>query len=324
MQKDKINEIIRYIFNNNVNDSVKPIFQRWLVSTCDQNVKNEVLNQLWGSLPEEPNKKGLQKLHNQITDNNNNNNNINLWRLCRKLAAVIIIGLSIFGSGYLTSNIFNKDSKQFFLVTASKSKGEFILPDSTKVWLNSNSRLTYDNNFSKNSRNVKLEGEAFFDVTKDEKKAFNVQMDEISVQVLGTKFNARNYKQEENEEVVLIQGSVKILGDGISPIILKPNEKFTINRNKSHINIENIKSRNYSTWFNQSLSFEDKTLKDIFIQLERWYNIDITIDSKVDLDYRMSFKLQHESIEDILRIISKINGLKYHISTEKITILIKK
>ena len=224
----------------------------------------------------------------------------------------------------MTSNIFNKDSKQFFLVTASKSKGEFILPDSTKVWLNSNSRLTYDNNFSKNSRNVKLEGEAFFDVTKDEKKAFNVQMDEISVQVLGTKFNARNYKQEENEEVVLIQGSVKILGDGISPIILKPNEKFTINRKKSHINIENIKSRNYSTWFNQSLSFEDKTLKDIFIQLERWYNIDITIDSKVDLDYRMSFKLQHESIEDILRIISKINGLKYHISTEKITILIKK
>lgn len=321
MQKEKINEIIRYIFNNNVNDAIKPIFQRWLVSPNDQEIKSEVLNELWGAIPVESNKKGLQKLHNQI---NLKHNKVNLWRYCRKLAAIVIIGLSIFGSGYLTSGLFNKNSQKIHLVTASKSKGEFTLPDNTKVWLNSNSRLTYDDTFTRKSRNVKLEGEAFFEVTKDKEKAFNVQMNEVSIQVLGTKFNARNYQHEENEEVVLIEGSVKISGNEMTPIILKPNEKFTINRKELHVNVENTKSYNYSTWFNQYLSFEDTTLRDIFIQLERWYNVDITIDSKVDLDYRMSLKLNHESIEDILRVISKINGLKYNISTDKITILIKK
>lgn len=312
MKKDKISDIIKYIFHNDIPDNIQSTFKKWLISPHDKEAKDEVLNNIWEILPSESNKdeckKGLQKLHNEI---NPKSNIIKLWRTYKKIASVIVISLSIFGSGYITSKIINKDNQKYYLVTADKSKGEFILPDSTKVWLNSNSRLTYDNNFSKESRSVKLEGEGFFEVTKDKQKPFNVEMDNVSIEVLGTKFNARNYKHEDIEEVVLAKGSVKISGNMFASVILNPNERFTLNKKRYHKKIELVSSHNYSTWFDKHLNFEESTLEDIFTQLEKWYNVKIDVSSNVNLYSRMSLKIFHEPIDDILRVISTINNLEY-------------
>lgn len=321
MKSDKTDKIIEFVYNNDVSERIKLIFRRWLVSSDDQEGKERALSGLWDSISattsREECESRLGKLHVKIEVQGVE---INVWRTLRKIVAVVILAMTVYGGGYLTSEVVRVDCKEFHLVTASKSKGEFLLPDSTKVWLNANSSLTYDSNFAQNNRDVKLEGEAFFEVKRDEQMAFKVQMDRIEVEVLGTSFDARSYKHGATEEVVLVKGVVKILGDRVNPIILRPHEKFTFNRNNAISTVETVVSHNYTTWFGEQLTFENTSLKDVFSQLERWYNIDIVADAAVDTGIRVSLKVGYESVDDILRVLATINDLKYDVASNKIVV----
>ncbi|MFR9513374.1 MAG: FecR family protein [Rikenellaceae bacterium] len=302
-------KILKYILES---DLITTDMKRWLTSSKDAEVKDMLLREYWDEAPNQiaTDRRGriLKKLHDAITREKRRAT----FGLFGRIAATILIGGLVFSGGYLSSRLTQNNDKTFHLITSQSSKGEFTLPDGTTVWLNSDSHLTYNSTFGQDNRSVSLEGEAYFDVTKDKDNPFRVTLNDIDVVVLGTQFNSRSYSDEDFTEVVLVEGSVQVQIDNENLVTLKPNDKFTLNRTTNSSETEQTNAHNYTTWFNKSLLFESCSLEDILLQIERWYNVDIEVAPGVDLTRQMSLKIYHEPVGDILRVISTINNLKYY------------
>ena len=154
-------------------------------------------------------------------------------------------------------------------------KGAFyhlIFSDGTKVWLNSDSKITYPLVFSGNARKVILTGEAYFEVAKDAKKPFTVQFMSSSVTVLGTSFNIRAYPEEKQSQATLAEGSVRIYSPG-SSMLLKPGEQAEVNALSGEMVKREVEVKSFTSWKDGRFVFEQQPLEDIMRTLERWYDI---------------------------------------------------
>ena len=317
MNKDKISDVIIKIFNNNISKGINIKFRRWIISNDNKEIKTDILHGIWNDLAPKINiqatSDGLNRLHRQIQSKST----LNFY--LRKVVAMFAIGIFTFSIGYLTSDLANNTNQEIHLVTSHRSKGEFILPDQTKVWLNSHSTLIYN---KKDYRNVKLIGEAYFEVTKNLEEPFCVEMDQTTVKVLGTKFNACNYPHLQNEEVVLTEGSVEIICDILNKdFILKPNDQFTFNKRNKTTHVIPVESHHYTTWFNDHLTFDNTELKNIFKQIEKWYNVEIISSSRINLERRLSLKIYNENLDQTMSVLSLIGNFKYKNNHNKILIL---
>lgn len=190
------------------------------------------------------------------------------------------------------------------------------LSDGTKVSMNAGSSLKYPVQFIKgHNREVVLDGEAFFDVTKDKAHPFIVKTRGVDVRVLGTKFNVNSYKEDLDINTVLIEGAVS-LSDASNPsqkALLEPGQKGTWNNAKKEIAVETVDTRIYTEWMTGELVFRKTTFKDLIIKLERSYNVSIVNHKKELLDKRFngSFNKNVENIEDVLTALSKIQNFSY-------------
>ena len=157
--------------------------------------------------------------------------------------------------------------------------GEFIvvLEDSTKVWLNSASVLTYPENFNSTDRRVKISGEAYFSVAKDEaKRPFLVECDGQEVKVYGTQFNVRSYPEEENVLTSLEKGSVSIAKkDGAGgELFLSPGKQAVFNKESGQASVKSVNIETVTGWRHGRFVFEDQTLQQIMADLGRWYDFE--------------------------------------------------
>lgn len=190
------------------------------------------------------------------------------------------------------------------------------LSDGTVVNMNAGSSLKYPVQFIKgHNREVVLEGEAFFDVTKDKAHPFIVKTRGVDVRVLGTKFNVSSYKEDVDINTVLVEGSVS-LSSADTPnekAMLVPGEKGTWNNQKRAIAVEKVDTRFYTQWMNGELVFRKTPFKDILIKLERSYNVTIENNRKdlSDKKFNASFNKNIESIEVVLETMSKIQGFTF-------------
>lgn len=199
------------------------------------------------------------------------------------------------------------------------------LSDGTVVNMNAGSSLKYPVQFIKgHNREVVLEGEAFFEVTKDKKHPFIVKTRGVDVKVLGTKFNVSSYKEEADINTVLVEGSVS-LSSVVAPNekeMLVPGEKGTWNIQKNGIAVEKVDTRIYTEWMTGELVFRKATFREIIIRLERTYNVTIENDKKELLDkkFNASFNKNIESIEKVLQTMSKIQDFTFKIDGKHIKI----
>ena len=208
------------------------------------------------------------------------------------------------------------------LITAPQSKGKFILPDSTIVWLNADSKLIYPEVFEPDKRIVQLEGEGYFDVAEDSKKPFIVQTDDVEVEVLGTAFDISCYPFKETTDVVLIDGKVKINTNRSNKrTIMEPNQLFAYNKDSGLSTLKKTKANLHIDWIKDRLIFDNNRLSDIIISLEGWYNIDIDCPPKYAHTTRLSFTVRNESIEEIMRGISLIIPIRYKIEEHTLKII---
>ncbi len=201
-----------------------------------------------------------------------------LWTIS-KYAAVLVFAVLM--GGFLTKQIFYKDTPETFaeIKVPLGQMSEITLYDGTRVWLNSGTTFRYSNRFGKENRNVELDGEAFFDVQKS-KTPFKVKMKENEVEVLGTQFNALSYKSEEDCKVTLVEGSVKVNNLAGSTIaMLKPSQQILINKKLNKAEIKNVDTEFYVAWTEGKIIFNDEKLSEIITRLERWYNVDIQLNS---------------------------------------------
>ncbi|MBI9054660.1 MAG: FecR family protein [Bacteroidales bacterium] len=181
------------------------------------------------------------------------------------------------------------------------------LPDGSLIALNSNSTISYPKKFNKNERRIKLEGEAFFDVERNEEKPFIIEAGNAFVQVLGTKFNVKAYENSEIE-VIVTEGLVKLyIIDSetldSSSIFLKAGQKgiISIQENRPIYVSENIPDE--LAWMDYTLIFKDTDLKRALSLLEDHYNVKIKVSDKRILNCRLTTTFTNNSIDDIIEVI---------------------
>ncbi|TKG90776.1 DUF4974 domain-containing protein [Puteibacter caeruleilacunae] len=192
-----------------------------------------------------------------------------------QLAAVIVLAFVL---GGVLTNWWNKSDGLGGYAEVKVPLGqmsEMTLIDGTKVWLNSGTTLRYNNSFGEKERQVSMEGEAFFDVTSMD-KPFKVKFKGKEVEVLGTQFNVVAYHDDNISEITLLEGQVKVNNqEGETLATLKPSEQITINETSNEANIRTIKTRNYISWREGKIVFDEEKLSQVAVKLERWYNVDI-------------------------------------------------
>lgn len=189
-----------------------------------------------------------------------------------------------------------------------EQQGAVHAADGSVVWLNADSRLAYSNRFvDSEKREVRLEGEAFFDVRRDTLRPFEVTMGDLEVRVLGTRFNASHIPDLGIEEVTLLSGSVEVGHDGSRETVrLLPDQSCAYDTVSGRLAVRNVRASNYGSWTGDSIVFDNMTLEDIAVNLEHWYNIRIRIDDGVDASTRISFTLRPETLDETLRIIENL------------------
>ena len=204
-----------------------------------------------------------------------------------------------------------------YLTTPSGAQYFIELSDGTQVWLNSESQLKYPVNFRKGkTREVELVyGEAYFDVTPSENHGgakFKVFNQSQEIEVFGTAFNIKAYKEETNIYTTLVEGKVFVHTD-TEDKELYPSQQLNLNlkNNTSQINPVNVNSE--ISWKNGVFIFDGKPLKEVMKVIERWYNVDVVFENKEfeTLEFKGSIN-KNQSIERILTIMksSKINSFE--------------
>lgn len=245
-----------------------------------------------------------------------------------RVAAVLFILLSVgFTSYYLGSRSIEEESTVMNrLLTANGSKGRFVLPDSTVVWLNSNSLLEYPETFTASAREVRLSGEAYFEVQRNEKLPFRVHAGEMEIEVLGTRFIVGNYQRESAVEAVLVEGSVKVAGCQMNhSVVLTPGQLISYNKSTANVDVQMVNAADYISWIQNDLTFDNNKLADIIINLEKWYGVDIVCSPDFAKSVSMSFSVRNgESLEDILRAMTLVAPIQYNWEQDTLRIRPKK
>ena len=181
---------------------------------------------------------------------------------------------------------------------------KLALADGTNVMLNAESELTFPSEFHTDRREVFLKGEAFFQVTHNEKAPFIVHTDQLDVQVLGTTFNVSGYNNENMLKVTLVEGSIRIHQQGDS-VKIRPNEQYNYNKNTREKRVQTVDTELFTSWVNDEYIFKDTTLDEIFNRINHWYMFDVTYESPSLKEKRFFLTIGRDaSLDQIIQIIN--------------------
>ena len=193
------------------------------------------------------------------------------------------------------------------------------LPDGSIVWLNADSKLSYSESFSRKNRNVRLEGEGYFEVEHGE-HPFVIQTDSAQIKVLGTKFNVKNYGDENYIKVSLLEGSIVLLCIN-QEFIMKPNQTMTVNKLDQTYKL--TESADYAEqWINCKVFWDEVPMSIISKELERQFDVTFAFESEQlkNLIFHGSFIIETNNLEKILDIMSETNKFSYSIEKDKVYI----
>lgn len=283
-------------------------------------------------------------------------NKTNLFKIITRYAAIFIIAFSLSGPlfYYIGKNRVTKPKQSFSeLIVPMGSRAQFSLSDGTIVTMNAGSRLKYDNLFGINERIVQLEGEGYFKVAKDAKRPFTVKTSYLNVVALGTEFNVKAYVADKTIETTLVTGSIKI-----EPVtdkskgeimVLKPNQKLTFYKEdskmvdeaagpkekiendiqplqvqkstaihrlvKETVNVESVVSWKENRWI-----FEQQSLSQIAVELERKFDVQINFESERLKTFRFTGTIIAEPIEQVLEVMSISAPINFKLKGRVVTL----
>ena len=244
-----------------------------------------------------------------------------LWRYAAIIAVILAVGCFSYWQG----GVNVKDTFADISVEAPLgSRTKLYLPDGTLVWLNAVSRMTYSQGFGVDNRKVELEGEGYFEVQRNEKLPFFVKTKDLQLQVLGTKFNFRDYPEDHEVVVSLLEGKVELnnLLKKEKEAFLAPDERAILNKANGLMTVETVTASNASQWTDGYLFFDEELLPDIAKKLERSYNVKIHIanDSLKRFRFYGNFVRREQSIQEVLEALASTEKMQYKIEERNITI----
>ena len=198
--------------------------------------------------------------------------------------------------------------------------GEYalVLSDGTKVHLNSMSSLRFPVAFTTGKREVELQGEAYFEVSKTG-QPFIVNANGIQVEVLGTTFNISAYPDEEYQ-TTLVNGSVKVSAEKGESLILKPSQQATIALGSNSIQVRTVDTSFYTSWVKGKINFKDQRLEDIMKTLSRWYDMNVVYENEKLKNIRFGCNLnRYEEITPFVKLLEKTEEVHVKIEGNTIT-----
>lgn len=197
------------------------------------------------------------------------------------------------------------------------ARTHFQLPDGSEGWLNSNSSIKYNTSFV-NSRNIDVNGEAWFDVVSDSEHPFVVNTPYYKVRVLGTQFNVLSYNDENETHVILQEGKVEVLGKtGRILEKLNENQQLKLNKSTRKYRVEDIDAQSYTSWRDGLLIFKNIPLQEVFKRVGRKYNAEIVVHNK-ELNskiFRATF--EDETLDEVFKLLSRAIEIRYKIHKRK-------
>jgi ferric-dicitrate binding protein FerR (iron transport regulator) len=260
---------------------------------------------------------------------------------------MILLPVIIIGGILLVKNFTRHSASQYTTIISGKGvRKQICLPDGTKVWLNSESNLSFDNEMTqKITRDVTLVGEAFFEVAHDKKHPFIVHTEKMAIKVLGTEFNVMAYPNDKQATATLIRGSIELSVNKFpqQKIILKPSERFAMIDNKKNqdgesketgtfenvtLKLENlspikVQGTEYiaeTAWVDNKLVFKNESFSELVPKLERWFNVRIKIDDPEKLKYHFTGIFTNENIDQALNAMKVIKPFNFKINENDVNI----
>lgn len=219
-------------------------------------------------------------------------------------------GITVNDSSDIAQQIVNKGLNQ--LIVPYGKRSYITLSDGTKVWLNSGSKLIFPPVFAGDKREVRLEGEGFFEVTPDKEKPFFVKTEAFSMKVYGTKFNVQAYDQDKSYSIVLVEGKVGMNANESSAsqeTFLAPNQKASISKGDKSFDVSEVENMEvYTAWVDGYLTFTNENISVLLKKVSRYYNVEIETDLPDDWEKiygKLDLKEDLERVLDGLAFISK-------------------
>ncbi|TAJ14408.1 DUF4974 domain-containing protein [Marinilabiliaceae bacterium JC017] len=241
-----------------------------------------------------------------------------------KVAAVFFLLLSL-GSLFYTSFYDARDLGMAQVITQAGQRSQTVLPDGTKVWLNPGTRLAYDLNKWGDTRDIQLSGEAYFNVTHNEKMPFVVNTQGVDIQVLGTSFNVRSYEAEKRVETTLVEGRVLVsLQEENKGVILKPGEKLVYSTQDKGLDKSRIDPQAVLAWRDGKLVFKRTPFSQFVEKLEQYYDVTIGYNPEDFVGIHYSGTLDNLKIEQVFEVINVTIPLNYRINNDSIQISVIK
>ena len=314
----KEEQLIDFIRGKITDKSEIKVIMDWIeMSSENHKIYNDILN-CW-ALSGIRHENSQVDVEQQFRQFKRKNFRIRLFTVNLKYAAAILILLS-FGAltQYMVSKYILQQNISWCEVTVPLGQSvELALSDSTKVWLNSGTKFRYPSSFSTKSRDVELNGEAFFSVTSDKKHPFIVKTTNLDVNVTGTRFNVAAYNDNDKTDITLVEGKVALQnksGNTIAELLPNMNAEFI---NSSDIlNLKNVNVDLYTRWTTGTIVFRQESLGEIAKKLNKWYSVEIVFDHEDIKDIAFSGSiLKNKPIDQILEILTYISKIGYQMET---------
>lgn len=212
------------------------------------------------------------------------------------------------------------------LITPRGGGYNLELADGTHVWLNSGSTLKFPVAFTDSTRQVFLQGEAYFEVSHNG-KPFIVSSGEMDVRVLGTSFNVSAYQDESEIKTTLVEGKVRIdysgsVTDDKQSTLLTPNKQAVINRSESKIVVAEVNVSQYTSWMQGKLEFSNESLEVVMKRLARWYDFEYAFENVQAKDFHFTARISNETgISSILEMLEMTTDVKFEVREQTIVVL---
>jgi ferric-dicitrate binding protein FerR (iron transport regulator) len=234
-----------------------------------------------------------------------------------KIAAVFLIFFSVYHFLFRDKPVMRESPVVMQTMYAPEGqRAEIMLADGTKVWLNANTTLTFPSQFSGKERKVELDGEAYFEVTHNGSQKFIVQTEQYQVNVLGTEFNVKAYRQNHRFETSLIRGSVEIASSQTGETLrLVPDQRAYLEN--GHLTVATLPHHDYFLWKDGIIVFEYKSIREIFDELQLYYDVAIEVknDKIPDTPFTGKFRTK-DGVEHVLKVLQHRHKFNYTKNSE--------
>lgn len=238
----------------------------------------------------------------------------------RNAAAIFVLGLIIPSMYFMVLNPREADKQVVYLreSLSNEKVRKMTLPDGTAVWLMSGSTIQYPANFSgEKTRNVEVAGEAFFEVARNSRQPFILNLGEVGLKVVGTSFNVMNYSEEDEVKVVLKTGKIDLFKGLYRPdrqfLPVVPGQLVTYKKGDPEFRISDVEVAKYTSWIGGTLLFRDDPLSEVLKKLGRWYNITIEINDPGVSDFPFTATIRNENLDQIVDLLKFSTPFHYSV-----------